>query len=191
MLTVHGSVTSPYVRRTRLLLADKEHDFKLVSIFDAEEKAELSKVNPTIKIPMLEDGDLVLFDTRVIHRYVVEKFGLESVTWEQENLLSIIDSISDSLVQLFILARSGVDTKQDAMYFNNQRDRFAKAFAALEVAAGEGQFTQWHYPSICLYCLVDWVMFRDLYDLSSFPNLLAFHEQYKDREDCMNTAPHD
>lgn len=191
MLTVHGSVTSPFVRRTRLLLADIAHDFKLVSVFDPAEKAELSKVNPTIKIPMLQDGDFYVYDSRVIQRYCVEKHGLAPVAWEQENLLSIIDSISDSLVQLFLLKKSGVDTSQDALYFNNQRDRFTQAFSALETATDQGQFAQWHYASICLFCLIDWVMFRNLYDLSSYPNLQAFHEKFKDREDCKNTAPHD
>lgn len=189
MLTIHGSYTSPYVRRTRILLADKEHDFKLVNIFNPDEKAALKRVNPTIKIPMLQDDDQTLYDSRVIYRYIQQKFDLPTLSWEQENLLTVIDAINDSLVQMFLLSRSGIDTSPDALYFKNQRDRFAEAFSAIEQAAAEQQFNEWHYPAICLFCLVDWVLFRNLYDLTHYPNLLAFHEQYKNRQDCLSTAP--
>jgi glutathione S-transferase len=81
MLKLYGSTTSPYVRRIRMLLANVEHDFISMQIFAGDDRAHLMSKNPTLKIPMLEDGEDIIFDSRVIFRYLTEKYSLPALTW--------------------------------------------------------------------------------------------------------------
>lgn len=187
MFTLYGSTTSPFVRRTRLLLADTDFTFNKINIFNPEDKANLKKVNPTLKIPMLQDGDTYIYESKVMYRYIAEKLDLPKITWEQENLLSTIDSANDTFVQLFLLTKSEFDIKSDRLYFNMQQARLDTVLPFLDEEAKKGAFDEWHYPSICLYCMVDWLMFREFYDFSPYENLMAFHARFKNREDVVAT----
>ena len=104
-MQLFGSTTSPYVRRLRIFMQEIEHDFVLVDIFNSRDRASIAADNPTLKIPMLKHEQQVILDSGVIYRYLTQKFGLTSLTWEQENLLTSIDSVNESLVQLLILSR--------------------------------------------------------------------------------------
>lgn len=189
MLKLYGSTTSPYVRRIRMLLANVEHDFVSMQIFAAEDREHLMSKNPTLKIPMLEDGEDIIFDSRVIFRYLSEKYSLPALTWRQENLLSVIDAINDSLVQLFLLQRSDIESSDDKLYFKLQNERIAESFAFLNEAAGQQEFGHWEYPAICLFCLLDWAMFRQLADVSEFGALLEFQSDHKERIEAASTDP--
>ena len=101
-----GSVASPYVRRTRLLLVDVDYEFRDLAIYDAD-KAELARRNPTLKIPVLIDGETTLFDSRVIQRYLASRLGQAPLEWDEENQLTVIDGANDAFVALFLAARPG------------------------------------------------------------------------------------
>ncbi|KAK8693842.1 hypothetical protein V6N13_071410 [Hibiscus sabdariffa] len=76
-LKLYGAALSPCTSRVMTCLHEKEADFELVpvDIFAGEHKhlPFLAK-NPFGQIPVLEDGDLSLFESRVISAYVAEKF---------------------------------------------------------------------------------------------------------------------
>jgi len=66
-----GSLTSPYVRKTRIVLAEKKIEY----IFDIEdpwnEKSRVADANPLGKVPVLVlDDDSTLFDSRVIVEFL-------------------------------------------------------------------------------------------------------------------------
>ncbi len=186
-----GSTTSPYVRRIRLLLSDEPYEFINLDIYGGEGRDELRRTNPTLKIPVLIDGDQELYDSRVIARYLGQKLGLDALTWDQENQLTLIDGANDSAVTMLLSERSGIDTSQDAMFYNLQRERIMTTLRTLSamVEAG-GQFKQWNYPAICLYCLVDWLDFRDLVDFSGgVDSLLAFRDAHADNSWVSVTDP--
>lgn len=131
-MQLFGSTTSPYVRRIRILLDEQPHEFVPVNIFAPADRVTFAEQNPTLKLPMLKDGKQVIFDSGVIFEYLADKLKLQALTWDQKNLLSAIDSANDSLVQMMILSRSGIDIHQDVMYFNVQRERCEKVFAYLD-----------------------------------------------------------
>ena len=79
MLTLYGSLPSPYVRRIRILLDGKDFEFVPMNIFEEKQRAFLISKNPTLKIPMLEDDGKFIFDSNTIYRYLQEKFGFEVV----------------------------------------------------------------------------------------------------------------
>ena len=61
-----GSLTSPYVRKVRVVMAEKKLDFQLVLV-DPWNTEEVLRSNPLGKVPclVLEGGEAV-FDSRVI-----------------------------------------------------------------------------------------------------------------------------
>lgn len=183
-----GSTTSPYSRRIRLLLADTPHDFISLDIYGGD-RDELRRQTPALKIPMLEDDGQVVYDSRVIARYLGNKLGLAPLSWDQENLLTLVDAANDSYVSILLSKRSGLDVDQDALFFNLQRERVDKALSALADAVDAKQFDDWQYPAICLYCLVDWLDFRELLQGDAAPRLLAFRDRFANRGDVRATDP--
>lgn len=189
MLTLYGSTTSPFVRRLRIWLAHTEHTFINLHIFEAGDREILAKRNPTLKIPMLQDEQEVIFDSRQIYRYLNDKFAYPSLSWEQENHLTLIDNANDSLVQLLMLQRSDIDTQGEQLYFRVQRERVEAILAELNQLCEQGYFSDWHYPSICLYCLLDWIAFRNMHELGSFSALLSMLEDNHNRIEVTATDP--
>ena len=123
-----GSTTSPFVRRIRLYMIDKglsDNAFEFINldIFNAQDRAYLTENNPAQKIPVLLDADNVINDSGVIYRYLTQKFNQPVLTWQQENLLTEIDAANDAMVSILLLMRSGVDIKQDALFFNLQKQQ--------------------------------------------------------------------
>ncbi len=176
-LQLLGSTTSPFVRRIRLYFQGLNYDFVNLDIFSEEGREILSKNNPTQKVPALLDGDLCIYDSRVIFRYLSEKLELPNISWPQENLLTLIDGANDSLVTILLSKRSNLDVNEDKLFFNLQHERVNKILTVLNQEAKKGVFTQWHYPSVCLFCLLDWLTFRELADLTPFAALQEFYQQ--------------
>ena len=192
-MQLFGSLTSPYVRRIRAFAVENTIDFEFINlnIFAEKDRATLIKLNPTRKIPMLVDSEDVVFDSNVISRYLCQKFNTPPLTWQQENQLTMINSVNDSLVELLICQRSGFDTDQDKLFFNLQRDRVQGVLSVLEKATEQEEFTDYNYVAIALFCLIDWILFRELTDLSLFPSLRQFHQTHAKRKSNLDTAPKD
>lgn len=70
MPTLHGVNLSPFVRKVRMALAEKgiAHDQEQVVPFGVSD--EFRKLSPLGKIPVYQDGDLVLPDSSVIIDYL-------------------------------------------------------------------------------------------------------------------------
>jgi glutathione S-transferase len=176
-MKLYGSQTSPYVRRIRLLLAQTPYQFINLNIFAGADRETLAALNPTLRIPMLEDAQEIIFDSGVIFRYLAAKLQIKALNWYQENQLTVINAVSDSLVMLLQCTRSGFDTNDDKLFFNLQRERIATSLYVLEQQAANGEFAQWNYVSMALYSLVDWTLFRELMELDEYPALLQFVQQ--------------
>ncbi|GHG77267.1 hypothetical protein GCM10010919_32770 [Alishewanella longhuensis] len=173
-MKLYGSQTSPYVRRIRLLLANQPYQFVNMQIFAEQDRQALLALNPTLKIPMLERDGKVIFDSGVIYRFLAAQSQLPALSWYQENQLTVINAVNDSLVSLFLCQRSGLDTNEERLFFNVQKERIVASLFVLEQQAANQEFTAWNYIAMALYSLLDWVLFRELLELDEYPALLAF-----------------
>lgn len=185
-----GSATSPYVRRTRLLLAAQglAYEFDDLNIY-GEDRDELRRRNPALKIPVLQDGDELLYDSRVIFRYLSQKLGLAGLSWPQENQLTLIDAVNDSMVTLLLAQRSGLDTSEDKMFWALQKERIRLSLKALEGLLQDGEFQQWDYRAICLYTMLDWGLFRGTLELDEMPGLTGWLTEQQGQPDITPTDP--
>jgi len=184
-----GSVTSPYVRRLRLWLVGRSYEFVSLNIFESSGRATLVEHNPARKVPVLVDADRHVFDSGVIYRYLAQKFALPALSWEQENVLTLINACNDSFVELLLCQRSGFDTSEDKLFFNLQRERTNACLDALEQMVVQGGFGQWDYLAISLYCLVDWLLYRQLADLKTRPALVRFVKEQQNQPMVRESDP--
>jgi len=183
------STTSPYVRRIRILLDEERYDFVNLDIY-GEDRDEIRRNNPALKIPVLENDGQEIYDSRIISRYISSKQGRDPLTWDQQNQLTLIDGANDSAVILLLAKRSGLDVDTPGvLFFDLQRERIMTTLRTLAAQVEDGQFEEWNYPAMCLYCLVDWLDFRDLVDFSGVESLLAFRDSHKEHPWVAETDP--
>lgn len=74
---LYGAYYAPNANRALLVLHEKEVEFELVSVstFTGEQrKPEYMALHPFGKIPFLQDGDVHLFESRAIARFLADKY---------------------------------------------------------------------------------------------------------------------
>lgn len=70
---LHGAALSPFVRKTRAFMLEKAIDFKAIHVAPFNLPDSYAELNPLMRIPALEDGDLKLADSAVICAYLERK----------------------------------------------------------------------------------------------------------------------
>lgn len=194
-MILYGSHTSPFVRRIRLLMDEIKHDFVVLNIFLDKDRSFLSKLNPTHKIPMLQiSQDKVIYDSYAIYRHLIRnelKASRYAEPWslERENTFTVIDSANDSMVELLLCSRSGMNVQENILFFNLQRERISSSLTVLNEKVLKNEFDSWDFVSICLFCLVDWGELRGFVDLSEFAGLRQFRDRNSSRSSVQNTDP--
>lgn len=175
-MILYGSQTSPFVRRIRLLLDENLYQFKKLDIFKPEERKQLLQLSPILKIPVLEIDGQIIWDSRVMFNELVRRGYHANLTLHEENLLTAINDISDSLIQILLAKRSHIEFPKGSHLDISHGERIHNVLAYLEKQLDAGDFSKWNFPSMCLYILIDWILFRELTPLNSFPKLLQFHK---------------
>jgi glutathione S-transferase len=75
MLKIYGALLSPFVRKVRVVLAEKKVDYELVPQSPFEKSPEFLKRSPLGRIPALEDEQgRSLADSSIIAEYLEERF---------------------------------------------------------------------------------------------------------------------
>jgi glutathione S-transferase len=71
MRTIYGVGASPFVRKVRVVMAEKKLDYQLEAVFPGAQTPEgWDKLSPLGKIPAFKDGDRTLADSSVICAYL-------------------------------------------------------------------------------------------------------------------------
>jgi glutathione S-transferase len=100
-LVLHGFRFSVYVRVARIVLAEKGLTYEHVEIdpFEPDVPVEYLDLHPFKRVPVLVDGDFVLYETEALTRYVDEAFPgpiLQPTEPRQRARMAQIISIIDS-----------------------------------------------------------------------------------------------
>jgi glutathione S-transferase len=75
-LILHGFPVSPYVRSARIALAEKGVNYHFNAIgFEQLATDDYARLNPFRKMPVLQQGELVVYETPAILGYVDEAFN--------------------------------------------------------------------------------------------------------------------
>lgn len=123
-----GSLTSPYVRKVRVVMADKKLDFSFEQENVWSPDTSIQQVNPLGKVPCLvmEDGS-TLYDSRVIAEYLDTispvckllppngRDRAEVKVWE-----ALADGVIDAAVLAFVERRDRAPEQQSAKWIERQ-----------------------------------------------------------------------
>ena len=196
-----GSLTSPYVRKARIVLAEKHigYNFELQTPWDAD--SPVPDYNPLGKVPVLVmDDGTTLFDSRVIVEYLdcvnpVSRLLPESnrrriivKRWE-----ALADGICDAAAAIF-LERKRNEAEQSTDWISRQQKKVARG---LEAAAHELGDKKWcdgniyTLADIALGCALGYLSFRfsEIEWRSTFTNLADLFDRLEKRPSFVETAP--
>lgn len=142
-----GSNTSPFVRKVRIVLAEKklDHRYELENVWSSD--TTIKQFNPLGKVPCLvmEDGGAV-FDSRVIVEYLdglspnarlIPQSGrarTEVKTWE-----ALADGLCDAAVGALVESRRD-EAKRDSASIARQLGKVDSALVALEQGLNDKAF---------------------------------------------------
>jgi glutathione S-transferase len=219
MITLYGTTTSPFVRRVRVVAHEKALPLTLVSTATDDGLAQLNAVSPIGKVPAarLADGRVV-FDSRVIVDELCRPGGGAPFDgsaddgartgWaplrgpfldpqarvDEENAVNLVDEALLSLVRLFYLKRDGADLS--VAYLQKEQRRAGTILRHLDDvmtghhltkrAADEGGLGR---PELALATALDWMQFRNTFDVATTPRLQRALEHWLQRPSLAMTRP--
>jgi glutathione S-transferase len=195
-----GSKTSPFVRKVRVLLAERQlgHEFVEESAWTADTK--VPAYNPLNKVPalQLDDGESI-YDSSVIAEYLDAISGghyLPRSPAERAKVKcheALGDGIADAGITVF-LERKREAARQDAAWIARQMDKVNAGIASVSKALGSKPFlggAQMNLGDIACACGLFWVEFRmpELRWRDQYPNLKAWAERMESRPAFAATKP--
>ncbi|HRH88176.1 MAG TPA: glutathione S-transferase N-terminal domain-containing protein [Rubrivivax sp.] len=198
-----GSLTSPYVRKVRIVMAEKKLDFQLV-LEDPWAADEVLKSNPLGKVPCLVmEGGEAVFDSRVIVEYLdtlspvgklIPASGRERVevrTWE---------ALADGIVDAAILARmertwpGRSEAQRSQAWIDRQTSRITTALAAMAKGLGDKPYCMGVHltlADIAVGCALGYLAFRfpAIAWREAHPNLARLADKLATRASFIDTQP--
>ncbi len=156
-----GSVTSPFVRKVRLVLGDQDYEFETLVALSPESSKLLEPYGPVKRVPILLVDDMQLFDSSIICEYLLSKKGI-SLSIDDKLTLKLIDELCDSCILLFQHKIWKID-----LHWNNElcKRLLSRVFGVLdllEIKISKTELTQ--FQEDWLYCVIDWLSFRNVID---------------------------
>lgn len=196
-----GSLTSPYVRKIRIVLAEKKIDYDLVLDSPWAEGNQVATFNPLGKVPVLVlDDESPLYDSRVIAEYLdtvapnnrlIPASGRERISvkrWE-----ALADGVLDAAVAAFLESKRP-DGERSPTWIERQRDKTMRALRVMSDDLGEQLWCHGNNLSladISTGCALGYISFRlgDIRWTEQYPNLAHLYEKLMQRAAFAETVP--
>ncbi|MBC7601154.1 MAG: glutathione S-transferase N-terminal domain-containing protein [Ramlibacter sp.] len=199
-----GAVTSPYVRKVRIVMAEKKLDYEFVAEDVWSADTTIAHSNPLGKVPCLVmEGGEALFDSRVIVEYLdtlspvgklippVGRERAEVKTWE---------ALADGVLDASILARLEANwagrskAQRSQAWIDRQLGKVNASVKAMSQGLGEKPFCAGIYLSladIAVGCALGYLDFRfpEIDWRASNPNLAKLNEKLVQRQSFLDTKP--
>lgn len=197
-----GSVTSPYVRKARVVLAEKKLDysFELENVWSAETAIHLS--NPLGKVPCLimEDGS-TMFDSRVIAEYLdtlTPVCKLLPPNGRERADVKVWEALSDGVLDAAVLVRLETTLRpaeqQSAAWVERQMGKVHAGLAVMSAKLGESPFCmgkQYTLADVAVGCTLGWLLFRfpEIDWRADYANLARLFDKLSERASFKETVP--
>jgi len=199
-----GSAASPYVRKVRVVLAEKRLDYQFVieDVWAAD--TAIGHSNPLGKVPcLIMEGGEAVFDSRVIVEYIdtlspvgklipqQSRERAEVKTWE-----ALADGVMDAGV-LWRLERtwSGrADGERSEAWIDRQRAKVEAGVAAMAKGLGDKPFCSGIHLSlsdIAVGCTLGWLNLRfpEIEWRADYANLAKLYDKLMQRPSFIDTQP--
>ncbi len=199
-----GSSSSPYVRKVRVVMAEKKLDYAFVTedVWSAE--TAIAQSNPLGKVPcLIMEGAEALFDSRVIVEYLdtlspvgklipsVGRERAEVKTWE-----ALADGLLDASILARLEATWGGRTKaqRSQAWIDRQMVKVNDAVKAMNQGLGDKPYCAGIHLSladIAVGCALGYLDFRfpELPWRTEYPNLVKLYDKLSQRPSFADTLP--
>ncbi len=199
-----GAVTSPYVRKVRIVMSEKKLDFQFVTEDVWSATTTIGEANPLSKVPCLVmEGGEALFDSRVIVEYIdtlspvgklIPSMGRERAevkTWE---------ALADGVLDAAILARleatwAGRSAEQRSnAWIDRQMGKIAASLKAISQGLGDKPYCagiHFSLADIAVGCVLGYLDFRfpQITWRADYPNLAKLDDKLALRQSFIDTKP--
>ncbi|HEY1097352.1 MAG TPA: glutathione S-transferase family protein [Myxococcota bacterium] len=203
MITLYGTTTSPFVRRVRAVCIEAGRDITFVPTQTDDGQAQLRRVSPIWKVPVAAFADgRVVYDSRVIIDEIVRdgsgtlRADSSDVRGrvDEENVITMIDEALLALVRRFYTTKDGGSV--DNPWFEKERARVATILEHLDslvvgqhLTARAQQDGGFGRVELAVVTALDWMAFRNTFDLATVPKLRALASSWASRPSLSQTAP--
>jgi glutathione S-transferase len=197
-----GSLASPYVRKVRVVMAEKKLDYEFVLEDVWAASSTIQQSNPLGKVPSLimEDGG-AMFDSRVIVEYmdtltpvcklipVQSRERAEVKCWE-----ALADGVVDAAVLIRLEKTMRAEDRQSQAWIDRQMSKVHAGLKAMSAGLGETPFCAGnHYTlaDVATGCALGWLAFRfpEIDWRNDYVNLAKLFDKLSERPSFKDTAP--
>ena len=199
-----GSLTSPYVRKVRIVMAEKKLDYQFVTEDVWADDTTISRSNPLGKVPCLVmEGGEAVFDSRVIVEYLdtlspvgrlIPTQGRERAevkTWE-----ALADGVSDAgvLARMESTWVHRADSERSQAWIDRQTGKIGTGLKAMGQGLGDKPYCSGIHLSlsdISVGCALGWLEFRfpQIDWRQQHPNLAKLMDKLMLRQSFIDTKP--
>ncbi len=197
-----GSLASPYVRKVRIVMAEKKLDHALILENVWAPETTIQESNPLGKVPclLMEDG-LVMYDSRVIVEYLdtltpvgklIPANGRERAEvkcWE-----ALADGIMDAAILVRLEKTQRAEVQQSAAWMGRQMSKVAAGLKSMSASLAEAPFCCGNHltlADISVACALGWLSFRfpEIDWRGDYPNLAKLFDKLAERPSFKDTVP--
>ena len=197
-----GSLASPYVRKVRVVMAEKKLDYELVLEDVWAPDTTISASNPLGKVPCLimEDGG-AMFDSRVIVEYLdtmspvgklLPSQGRERASikcWE-----ALADGVLDAGIAVRLERTQRPANEQSAAWVQRQLGKVDSGLKAMSAGLGETPFCVGNHltlADLAVGCALGWLAFRfpEITWRDDYANLGRLFDKLSERQSFRDTVP--
>ena len=199
-----GSLTSPYVRKVRVVMAEKKLDYQFVLDDPWSQATIIGESNPLGKVPCLVmEGGEAVFDSRVIVEYLdtlspvgklipaLSRERVEVKTWE---------ALADGLLDAGVLVRmektwsQRADGERSEAWISRQTAKIEASLKAMSRGLADKPYCSGIHLSlsdISVGCALGWLEFRfpEIEWRAAHPNLARLQDKLMHRQSFIDTKP--
>ncbi|HEY2256845.1 MAG TPA: glutathione S-transferase N-terminal domain-containing protein [Variovorax sp.] len=199
-----GSAASPYVRKVRVVMAEKRLDYQFVHEDVWSDETTIASSNPLGKVPcLIMDGSEAMFDSRVIVEYLdtlspvgklipqQSRERAEVKTWE-----ALADGVMDAGVLLRLEATwpHRADGERSQAWMDRQRIKVLAGIAAMAKGLVDKPYCSGIHLSlsdIAVGCALGWLDYRfpEIDWRADHPNLVRLFDKLMLRASFADTRP--
>ena len=204
MLKLIGATTSPYVRKVRIVMAEKKLEYTFVEENVWAADTTITHSNPLGKVPcLILDAGEALFDSRVIVEYldILSPVGkMIPASGRERAEVKTWEALADGLLDASILARleatwaGRTEEQRSLKWIDRQLAKVGDSLKAMSVGLGDKPFCSGIHMSladIAVGSALGYLDFRfpEIQWRASYPNLAKLQEKLMQKQSFMDTIP--
>ncbi|MDP3247467.1 MAG: glutathione S-transferase N-terminal domain-containing protein [Polaromonas sp.] len=199
-----GAIASPYVRKVRVVMAEKKLDYHFIleDVWSAD--TQIGTSNPLGKVPCLVmEGGEAVFDSRVIVEYLdtLSPVGKLIPTQGRERAeVKTWEALADGLLDAAVLARlettwpGRTDAQRSQAWTDRQLGKIEASLKSMSQGLGEKPFCSgihFSLSDVAVGCALGYLDFRfPVIDWrTTYPNLARLADKLNQRQSFIDSKP--